>query len=284
MWQQVDSKWEARGGEGDLRGQAQTQQDSRTGTVRPATKTVASVLTRGPSVGTPQPCTAWKPLISSSLDSKPRLSSLCKHACRSRANDSPHWGALFQEADRGEAGDTGDDPPLSSSCSHVSGPARALPRPPDATRAPRGLLLLFPESTARVKAHGLSGHGNQNKGPASKARNQDGGLRWPGCDPRHPGSVAAAPPPPPSTCLLPDLLVLGEADDHLHVLVGQLAHGHLVVLLGHVVGKDDGGKDREAVGGVESPIVVVVVDAGQLLGEAERSGGPTWGGPHLASP
>ena len=91
-------------------------------------------------------------------------------------------------------------------------------------------------------------------------------------------------PPPPSTCLLPDLLVLGEADDHLHVLVGQLAHGHLVVLLGHVVGKDDGGKDWEAVGGVESPIVVVVVDAGQLLGEAERSGGPTWGGPHLASP
>lgn len=181
MWQQVDSKWEARGGEGDLRGQAQTQQDSRTGTVRPATKTVASVLTRGPSVGTPQPCTAWKPLISSSLDSKPRLSSLCKHACRSRANDSPHWGALFQEADRGEAGDTGDDPPLSSSCSHVSGPARALPRPPDATRAPRGLLLLFPESTARVKAHGLwtweSKQGPSFQGPEPRRRLAVAGVR-----------------------------------------------------------------------------------------------------------
>lgn len=45
MRQQVDSTWEARGGEGDLRGQAQTRQVSRTGTVRPATKTVASVLT-----------------------------------------------------------------------------------------------------------------------------------------------------------------------------------------------------------------------------------------------
>ena len=88
----------------------------------------------------------------------------------------------------------------------------------------------------------------------------------------------------PSTCLLPDLLVLGEAGDHLHVLVGQLAHGHLVVLLGHVVGKDDGGKDREAVGGVESPIVVVVVAAGQLLGEAERSGGQTGAGPTLPLP
>lgn len=98
--------------------------------------------------------------------------------------------------------------------------------------------------------------------------------------PQAPGLCGSAP----STCLLPDLLVLGEVGDRLHVLVGQLAHGHLVVLLGHVVGKDDGGKDREAVGGVESPIVVVVVDAGQLLGEAERSGGQTGVGPTLPLP
>lgn len=44
-------------------------------------------------------------------------------------------------------------------------------------------------------------------------------------------SVAAAPPPP-STCLLPDLLVLGELVIIFTSLVSvQLAHGHLVVLL-----------------------------------------------------
>lgn len=101
MRQQLDSTWEARGGRGDLRGQAQTRQVSRTGTVRPATKTVARRAPRRTLGGhSSAHCTARKPLISSSLDSKPRFSRLRKHACRSRRQRQPALGALFQEADR----------------------------------------------------------------------------------------------------------------------------------------------------------------------------------------
>lgn len=89
---------------------------------------------------------------------------------------------------------------------------------------------------------------------------------------------------PPSTCLFPNLLVLGEAGNHLHILICQFPHGHLVVLLGHVIGQDDCGKDREAIGSVEGAIVVVVVDASQLLGRGSGQGGSQSGqDPHTAS-
>lgn len=70
----------------------------------------------------------------------------------------------------------------------------------------------------------------------------------------------------PGTCLLSDLLVLGKTGDHLHVLISELAHSYFVVLLGNMVGQDDSGKDRKAIGGVKRAIIVIVVNAGQLLG------------------
>lgn len=60
-----------------------------------------------------------------------------------------------------------------------------------------------------------------------------------------------------------------------------------------MVGQNDRGKDREAISSVKGAVVVVVVDASQLLGRGEAmwSGGPALGSkwelgppPHLALP
>lgn len=64
---------------------------------------------------------------------------------------------------------------------------------------------------------------------------------------------------------LSDALVLGQGHDGLDVLLGELGHGHALVLAADVIGQDDGGEDGEAVAGVEGAVIVVVVDPGQLL-------------------
>lgn len=64
---------------------------------------------------------------------------------------------------------------------------------------------------------------------------------------------------------LANLLVLGQGDDGLHVVVGELSHGDALVSAGDVIGEDDGGKHGEAVGGVERAVVIVVIDPRQFL-------------------
>lgn len=94
----------------------------------------------------------------------------------------------------------------------------------------------------------------------------------------------------PGTCLLSDLLILGKTGDHLHVLISELTHCYFVVLLGNMVGQDDSGKDWKTIGGVKRAIIVIVVNAGQLLGRgSHKSEGATRGpeprkGPHPCFP
>ena len=75
-----------------------------------------------------------------------------------------------------------------------------------------------------------------------------------------------APPHP-----LADAFILRQGDDGLHVLVGELCHGDALVPAGDVIGQNHCGEHREAVGHVQRAVVVVVVDARQLLKERERN-------------
>lgn len=101
--------------------------------------------------------------------------------------------------------------------------------------------------------------------PATKTH-----ILWPCPAGRGPG------PWIPATCLLSNLLILGETGDHLHVLIGELPHSYFVVLLGNMVGQDNSGKDWKAVGGVKRAVIVIMVNAGQLLGKgSHKSEGAT---------
>lgn len=64
---------------------------------------------------------------------------------------------------------------------------------------------------------------------------------------------------------LANLLILGQGDNGLHVLVGELSHGDALVSTGDVICQDDGGEHGEAVGSVERAVVIVVIDPRQFL-------------------
>lgn len=72
---------------------------------------------------------------------------------------------------------------------------------------------------------------------------------------------------------LADLLVLGQGDNGLHVVVGELGHGDALVSAGDVISKDDGGEHGEAIGGVERAVIIVVIDPRQLLPRTQTHGG-----------
>ena len=59
-------------------------------------------------------------------------------------------------------------------------------------------------------------------------------------------------------------LVLTESDDGFDIFVGQRLGRRVAVLLGDVVGQQDGGEDGESLRRVERSVVVVGVDAGQF--------------------
>lgn len=62
-----------------------------------------------------------------------------------------------------------------------------------------------------------------------------------------------------------DAFVLGQGYNGLDVFLRQLGHRHTVILAAYVIGQDDSGEHREAVARVERAVIVVVVDARQLL-------------------
>lgn len=64
---------------------------------------------------------------------------------------------------------------------------------------------------------------------------------------------------------LANLFILGQGDNSLDVLVGELGHSNTLVSAGDVIGEDDGGEHREAVSRVQRAIVIVVIDPRQFL-------------------
>lgn len=62
-----------------------------------------------------------------------------------------------------------------------------------------------------------------------------------------------------------DALVFRQSHDGFDVFIGELCHGHALILTGNVIGQDYGGKDGEAISHVERAVVVVVVDSCELL-------------------
>ncbi len=60
-------------------------------------------------------------------------------------------------------------------------------------------------------------------------------------------------------------LIFGQSHDGFDVFIGELCHGHALILSGDVIGQDYSSEDGESISHVERAVVVVVVDSCELL-------------------
>ena len=62
-----------------------------------------------------------------------------------------------------------------------------------------------------------------------------------------------------------DPFVLGEDLNGPDILISETGDSHLIILLAHIVSLNHSGKDREAIGRVQGPIIVVGVHTSEIL-------------------